>query len=198
MIKKIFLDIDDVLTQCVRDCMIHMGLPDYVRRDYPIDYRSITDAYKSLTGIRYSNTHFWRHFERQFWATLTPTDWCFDLIELCLRYVDKNNLFLLTSPTEYGDCLAGKHDWILRNMPDFLHDQYLIGPTKSACASEGVVLIDDSPHNTKAFTEAGGSGITFPQPWNYCRTNMGEELEYVGACLDYHSDWKLLNTQGNY
>jgi 5'(3')-deoxyribonucleotidase len=188
-IRRIFLDIDDVLCDCTGACMRHMGLFDWVREDHNVlAERDIYKMYQMKTGILFEPHVWWEHFKREFWAGIDPTPWCHDLIDLCCEYVDPEDIALLSVPTKCGDCLAGKHDWIEEFMPKFLHRQYVITPRKVVCAAPGNVLIDDARENTKPFGDAGGWSITFPQPWNQCREQQGAELEYVRGWLDYYQN----------
>ena len=183
-IHRILLDVDDVLCDCTGAAMRHMGLTGWQRDQYGIETRDIYAEYERVTGIKYSPALFWEHFKREFWATIPPTPWCYDLIDLVGRYVSSDNIALLTSPTKCGDCLAGKLDWIEDHLPKWLHRQYLMSPRKRFCASTGCVLIDDASENTIDFRQAGGWAITFPQQWNECRIVIGKELEYVANRLD--------------
>lgn len=179
MIKKILLDMDDVLCNCSDDIMVHMGLSDWLREDYTREDRDIIEMYYEKTDISYSTPVFWEHFKREFWANVTPTPWCFDLIDLCCEFVPKEQIAICTSPTKCGDCMAGKLDWIDKHMPPWLHRQYIMTPRKEFCAAPGVVLIDDAEENTVSFNKAGGWWITLPQPWNMNRSIIGQELQYV-------------------
>ena len=188
MIERILIDVDDVLADCTGAAMRHMGLHDWMREDHTLGHRDIIEQYEIATNIRYTPAQFWEHFKREWWASIPVTPWCYDLIDMCTKYVDADNIALLTTPVKCGDCLAGKMDWIEEFMPKFLHRQYLISPRKNFCAAPGAILIDDLGPNTKSFSDAGGAGITFPQPWNQCKERMGEELQYVGGWLDYHAE----------
>lgn len=184
MIRKILIDLDDVLADCTGAAMRHMGLADWKREYYRRPDRDIIKEYEEHTGILYEIPTFWEHFKREFWAELPLTPWALDLIDLCTKYVHKSEIAICTSPTKCGDCLAGKLDWIETYLPDWMHRQYLMTPRKAFCAAPGHVLIDDAYENTQAFQEAEGRAITFPQPWNHYRNSMGEELKYVKEWLD--------------
>lgn len=179
MIKKILLDMDDVLCSCSDDIMRHMGLSEWIREDYTREDRDIVEMYYEKTDISYSTPVFWEHFKREFWANIRHTPWCFDLINLCCEFVPQDQIAICTSPTKCGDSLAGKLDWISDNMPPWLHRQYIMTPRKEFCATDGAVLIDDAEVNTDAFIEAGGDIILVPQPWNRNRGKLGEELSYI-------------------
>ena len=182
---RILLDLDDVLADCTGDAMRHMGLHDWERDDhagYP--RRDIEGLYQYITGIDFTPAQFWSHFNRKWWANLIPTPWCYDLIELCNEFADRNDIAILTSPTKCGDCLAGKMDWIETHMPPWLHRQYLMSPRKSFCAGPKNVLIDDCTENVDAFRSAGGSAIEFPQHWNSQSEHIDNELTVIRHTLE--------------
>jgi len=183
-IKKILIDLDDVLGHCTLHALHHMGLKHFQTSDYSIKERDIMEMFRLKTGINHSPKEFWQHFSREWWASIPTTLWCYDLIDLSVSYVGNDNVAILTSPTKCGDCLAGKLDWIENVMPPFLHRQYLMSPRKGFCAAEGHVLIDDCEENVIDFYEHGGHGILLPQPWNTARDFVGKELEYVKKELD--------------
>lgn len=184
-ITRILLDMDDVLCDCTDAIMKHMGIHDWIREDYTISNRDVVQMYEIKTGIRFTSPQFWGHFKREFWANIPPTPWCYDLIAMASNYVEYENIGIATCPTD-GDCLAGKMDWIEKYLPDWMHRQYLMTPVKQFCASPEVILVDDASENITMFAEAGGIGITLPQPWNHCKPQMGEELEYVEGWFRYH------------
>ena len=189
-IRKIYLDMDDVLVECTVDAIRHMGLHDFQREDYPDVGRDIYAAYEQLTGLSLTPAQWWEHFKREWWATITPTPWCFDLLDLVCEFVECENVFLLTTPTKCGDCLAGKLDWIHEYLPKWIHRQYNMTPRKRSCAAPGSVLIDDADDNIRAFqtNDPPGWGITFPQPWNSKHYMIGCELDHVRSHLQHWRD----------
>jgi 5'(3')-deoxyribonucleotidase len=192
MMKKILIDMDDVLCDCTGDALLHMGWCDFKREDFPIEERNIYEAYRLKTGISHTPKSFWTHFPREWWANIQTTSWCYDLIDLAVSYVGEDNVALLTSPTKCGDCLAGKLDWIEKFMPTFLHRQYLMSPRKGFCGAGGNILIDDCTENLIDFKKNGGEGILLPQKWNIARHYIGRELEHVENNLDrYQSTWAI-------
>lgn len=188
-IHKIVIDLDDVLAKCTEAAMQHMGLSGWSLSDYPIQERKIELAYKIITGVEYEPAVFWEHFKREFWANIPPTEWCYELIDLCQDYVPRDNIAILTSPTKCGDCLAGKLDWISKYMPDWMQRQYLMSPRKSFCSSPDIALIDDCDYNLAQFRAkngnyGGGYGVAMPIAWNTARTHIGNEMEYIKTQLD--------------
>jgi len=174
MIKKILLDLDDVLVDCTGSVMRRLGDMDDrdlawfdVNLDWPSDHgRDVIKLYEKHTGIYRSVKDFWSMFERDFWANLRPFDHMYALIEICSQVVGSENVAICTSPTKCGECHAGKLDWIEKYMPEHMSRQYLMTPRKQFCASHGTLLIDDFDQNVQDFRDHGGMGIEFPRPWN--------------------------------
>ena len=185
-VTQILLDMDDVLVECSGAIMRHMGLTDYnIWKDYPSDVgRDIITAYQAATGIRYCDEVFWEHFKREFWATLPKTPWCDELIDYALMAVGYGNVYICTSPTKCGDCLAGKLDWIDANMPWAMARDYIMTPRKEACAFPGSVLIDDADCNIEVFNAAGGTGVLLPAPWNKNRHLMNDQIGFIEDLFD--------------
>src|SRR5690606_9811475 len=60
---------------------------------------------------------FWTDMDREFWRHLDPLPHAKELVEICENFFGADNVSIMSRPIEHGDCLAGKYDWILRNMP---------------------------------------------------------------------------------
>lgn len=168
MIRRILLDVDDVLNQFTLYALREVGCVLDTIEDFPGEVGFDIVAAANKLGLTYFSTKadFWQRISRDFWANVPVSPECYWLIELCARFVGRDSVCLLTSPTTQPECLAGKLEWIHRNLPEWLHRQYLIGPVKHFCATGDALLIDDSPHNVNAFRDAGGQAILFPKPWN--------------------------------
>jgi 5'(3')-deoxyribonucleotidase len=177
---------DDVLVDTTGAIMRHMGLSDYESwRDYPDGIgRDIVTAYQVATGIRYEDAVFWEHFKREFWAGMPATPWCNELVNFAEDIVGRDNVYICTSPTKCGDCLAGKLDWIAANLPYWMHRQYIMTPRKEACAITGSILIDDADCNVKVFIEAGGVAVAMPAPWNVNRAFSSQPMNFLEEWFD--------------
>ena len=109
---------------------------------------------------------FWDMISRKIWAECPKSELCDWLITISVDLVGEKNVFIASSPTKDADSLAGKLEWIHKNLPTFLHRQYFITPRKVQLAHPGALLIDDSDSNVAVFRDRGGSAITVPRPWN--------------------------------
>jgi hypothetical protein len=180
-LKRIFLDLDDVLNDCTMSALQHVDCPVE-----PFEFKKFNPEWgfniskaanalhpgastlDTLCGIEYPFTpqNFWDQMDRSFWANL-PKSQEFDLLlELSEKTVNKDSIFILTTPISDPDCAAGKVEWIQRCCPSWLHDQYIICKHKEVCAQPGALLIDDSDKNIEQFKDAGGEIIIMPRPWN--------------------------------
>lgn len=171
MIKRIFLDLDDVLNDFTLSALQFVGCPvgprDFDKFDskWQFDIIAAANALHD-NGRIFTPDELWRSLPRSFWAGVQPSAICDWLIETSASLVGPENVYILTCPTGYPDCIAGKLEWIQRFLPHWLHRQFLIGKPKFLCASPESLLIDDSDANVNAFREAGGDSILVPRPWN--------------------------------
>ena len=175
MIDTIVLDLDDTLNSLTMHLLGQLGanvLPyDYAL--YPSDCQyDIIAAWSELTGRpKPSVPDFWEMVTRGMWAC-APKSEQFWLLNVCGKLVGRENVIIATVPTKSADCVAGKHDWIMRHLPVWCQRQYNITPRKQFLAHTGVLLIDDSAANCAKFlkkkdgTTSGASSIICPRPWN--------------------------------
>lgn len=182
IIKRIFLDVDDVLADFSLAAIRHIGIDlDHVDLDsyyerFGYDIVLSTNYYFPSTEDL-TLEEFWARFDRTFWANLEKTKECDYLILACCKLIGKENVFLLTAPIQDPDCVAGKMEWIRKMLPEFWKDRrYLIAPPKYVCASPNSLLIDDSDANVDAFRKAGGMATLVPRPWNTAHARQNERF----------------------
>lgn len=160
----IYLDIDGVLNQFPLAAIRRIT---GFKLKYPIPGNyDIRQACNKCLKVPLSPEQFWVQFDRKFWATIPPTPECGWLPELCSQVVGRKNVFLLTSPVEDPDSLAGKLEWIYSYLPSWIHRQFLITPHKWLCAKPNALLIDDYDANIDKFKLYGGQTMLVPRPWN--------------------------------
>jgi len=170
MITRIFLDLDDVLNTLVPHVLHSLGCAidptDYAQ--YPKRHGwAISQAANELRGgDYYSPASFWSSVKREVWATAPKSPLCDWLVDTAARLVGRENVYVATSTTDFGDCLAGKLDWIHRNLPSWTWRQYLMTPCKHLLARPDALLIDDLTANLQAWLANGGHTILVPAPWN--------------------------------
>lgn len=112
----------------------------------------------------------------EYWNSLQMFDWALMMHADLQKYAP---VVFLTSPTNFGQCAAGKLDWIQRN---FKTRDFLIGGCKWACASPSSILIDDNQKKIDRFRSAGGHGILFKSS----PTGVEEMFESLEEVLGVH------------
>lgn len=116
-----------------------------------------------------------------FWENLPWTGDGKEILEEVWARFRPNEVMLLTKPMEHDDSFTGKAKWVRREIPE-LHKRMV--PTwieKAEFAFDfNCLLIDDSPDNVEAFTDAGGAAILVPRPWN-----QNDYLLYDGKAVSY-------------
>jgi len=173
MIRRIFLDLDDVCNT-LAPFVLHsvgcdIGPSDYAR--YPrVHGFNISDAANAmLGGSRYTPATFWASMPRSVWVNVPESPFFPWLLERCAEVVGRENVCIATSPTKCPESLAGKLMWIHDHFPEWMHRQYAITPRKHLFARPDSLLIDDYRENTKRFEGHGGHAILVPRPWNVNR-----------------------------
>jgi hypothetical protein len=163
-IKRIFLDLDDVLNDFTLSTLRSFGQMDSYDPAWGWDIVAACNAAHPLRKM--SPEVFWGSLDRKFWASRPKSGMCDWLIEESVRIVGADNVFVLTAPTRHPDCVAGKMEWVHENLPDFLHRQCLYGSHKYVCAQPASLLIDDCDANVDDFILYGGQACLVPRPWN--------------------------------
>lgn len=174
MKKQIFVDLDGVLVDFVVGAEAFYGK----KHNHPEDWGF---HYEEDWGM--SPEEFWTGLDVNFWTNLP---WTTDA-ELILALVEPYDPVILTAPPLSGGGLVGKVAWIRKNLPAYFKDKrYLIGSGKQYAAHPAALLIDDKEENAEQFTEAGGTGILWPQPWNSNRHLIDTRIEWLQQQLLYH------------
>lgn len=170
MIRRIFLDLDDVCNT-LAPFVLHsvggsIGPSDYAR--YPREHGfNISDAANAMLGEpRYTPATLWASIPRSLWVKVPESDFFPWLLDTCAQAVGRENVCIATSPTTDPDCLAGKLEWIHDHFPKWMHRQYAITPRKHLLARPDSLLIDDYSENIERFEAHGGYAVTVPRPWN--------------------------------
>ncbi len=173
---KLFIDMDGVFVDFIGGALKWFCSDKTIEKDWPKGVWGDDKVFQHMFGV--GMKEFWESLNERFWYNLDYTEDGKDF----LKYVKQFEPCVLTSPAWTG--ATGKQHWLKKNEPDIFHDRrYLIGPAKSWCASSMAVLIDDSEANCKAFTEAGGTAILFPRPWNLFHS-VKDPLAFVIRTLE--------------
>lgn len=169
MIKRIFLDLDDVCNTLAMYILhthgINISPADYA--EYPIECGyDIVAAANLLGSQQYTIPDFWASVTQKQWASVPESEIFPWILDGCENLVGRANIYIATSPMMAPESLAGKLEWIHAHFPLWTHRQYVITPHKYLLARQDALLIDDNSDNIRAFVRNGGVGLLVPRPWN--------------------------------
>jgi len=199
--KRIILDIDDTLNNLSLDLLRFDGLNfasyDDIP-DWPWGY-DIISAIAELKGEEPMGlVEYWQRLPRSLWATTTLAPDFDAILSFCDDKVGLGNVLIASSPTKCPECLAGKYEWMMSEMPRELHRQWSITPRKWEYGRDKhAVLIDDVWGNCQKFHTgdpednyaARGRSLLVPRPWNHLRgTNI---MEALNTQWDYHGQYPV-------
>jgi 5'(3')-deoxyribonucleotidase len=173
----IYLDLDGVCTDYVSAAIRSLGRqPDevmaYWQNTMPGEYRI-----PLVLGVERST--YWETITalgESFWSGLEAYNWFDDLYSALSNIAP---VIFLTAATRAPESLSGKVKWLQARFGERFRD-YIITAHKQQLAGSGAVLIDDYNYNIDRFSQAGGSGVLFPQIWNRNHT-FNEKLNYTLA-----------------
>lgn len=176
MIRKVFLDLDGVCNKFSSYALRYVGAVNGMLeyKDYPKecctwDIVHTANFLKSPTLPEYTSTKFWNSLDMSFWATIPVEPYLDSLLGYLVDRVGRDNICIASSATLSPESLAGKLYWVHKNMPKWMHRQYMFGRDKFLLASPDALLIDDRQENSKKFYACGGKSILVPRPWNVLR-----------------------------
>lgn len=162
-VKKLFLDMDGLLTDFQREML---------RRHQPhkLQYHEVNWNFWGQMGK--TKDEFWSVADYDFWAKLP---WCPEgeaLLKNIERIVGRKNVTLLSSPGVGS--MDGKEFWINQHIPEY-NSQFMFGREKWRAAHQGALLVDDSDQNCIEFKNAGGDFVLVPRPWNLYKDRMNKD-----------------------
>ncbi len=172
-VKRIFMDLDDVLNRFTMPALVHVGCPvsKYNYDKYPIECGyNIIEAANSFLWCGgehfYNRDEFWSLFGEKFWANLPVSSEMIHFMGWAETAVGTGNVYILTSATGAEGCLEGKRKWIIEHLGFPWVGRLITCADKFVCANDSSLLIDDSYDNVDMFIKHGGRGILVPRPWN--------------------------------
>ncbi len=172
IVRRIFLDLDDVLNKFTMPALAHIRCPVNPDSFYDFPVKCGFDIIKAAnTFFQEDPKHFffrdefWSLFGESFWANLPVSNEADDFVNLAIAAVGSKNVYVLTAATGIAGCLEGKRKWVMKNLGSSWLPKLITCTDKFVCAHDSL-LIDDSQANVEAFATAGGSAITVPRPWN--------------------------------
>lgn len=186
MIERIVLDLDDTLNSCSMYILQFLGCDvgpfDYHKFPTEVGY-NLVDAWAKLNNREpVPGPVFWEWISRKAWEQM-PMSHEFWLLDAAAEMVGAENVIVGTSPTKSADCLFGKYQWIINNLPKQFHRQYAVTPRKHWMAQPGVLLIDDCDENVRKWRKYGGKAIIVPRPWNSLHYLSGNTGVFLRSAL---------------
>ncbi len=188
MIRRIILDVDDVLNSLTLHILRHYGCDigpfEYDQFPAEVGYDIISAC--ELLGGRvpyvkgdqdvgeseyvYDIPSFWQGVTAaDLWRTVPKSPQCDFLINRASELVGRDEVYLATTPTKDPESYGHKVHWILDNLPEWIHRQHAITPRKWITGKPGVLLFDDHLENCHNFVndlDGGGEALLVPRPWN--------------------------------
>lgn len=178
--SEIYLDMDGVCVDFIRDAMIAQGYDPaiYLARwheDYPGSL--FPEPLMEKTAFEFfTHEHLQTH---EFWSGLAAYDW-FD--QLFAELERLGHVIFLTAPTGSPGCVSGKHEWLIEKFGSDFHD-FIFTRHKERLAHPNAYLIDDMPFNIKSFDLRHGTGVLFPQIWNDL-SDIDHRVDHVIQALE--------------
>ena len=161
--KKIFLDLDGVISDFMGSAMPHFG----VNAELDAEVREAMKIKESdLIEKEIGTGRFWKTIDKlgeEWWAEMPLLPWGKDLFELSVSLVGKKNVFFLTSPSNKHFSSSGKILFLQKHFRGTR--QFILTPHKYLLATPDTLLVDDTPKKLNKFTEAGGQGLLWPQQY---------------------------------
>jgi hypothetical protein len=183
-----YVDLDDVLNNFTSDLGQRFGLGtgggDLSWFPPLVGYDMLGALHHFGASVGKTHAEFWATLPAYCWSGVTKSDICDKLIKRLLADYGPQNITICTAvaPGQTPSSVAGKVEWIEKNLPKELHSRYIIIATgeKWRLADCDSVLIDDNPNNCAMFEDHCGKAILVNRPWNrLCKrryTRVGKQL----------------------
>lgn len=182
MIKRIFLDMDGVLTDFVGAALKLHGIDMKWRTDWPPGVRDIVKAInldrKRRDEPEMTQDDFWGRINdtgADWWESIPAYEGAVDLYQALVKDAP---VTILTSPSLDAGGASGKVRWLQNRFGTGFRD-YVLTHMKQHCAGPGKVLIDDFEKQCNAFCDDGGMAVLYPRPWNANRAHARECRTYT-------------------
>jgi 5'(3')-deoxyribonucleotidase len=159
MEEMAFLDMDGVLADFNKAAHVAHGKPRQTSRSFqqPWDLHLLWGQ---------TEEEFWAPTNSfEFWYNIEKTPEADEIVELAMKTWGVGNIAILTSPSDFGECIHAKREWIKRYYPQF-EKRMIYAYSKKFLASPWRVLLDDRERNVDDFNAAGGFAIMVPRLWN--------------------------------
>lgn len=184
MIKKVFLDMDEVLTNFFKGVCIAFG------REYILEEITRYDPWEDWEGPRVRISDINEICNQEFWEDLEWMPNGKEILRIVEEAYGKENIFIITQPMPHKGSWTGKKTWINRMAPEYRKRLMITEIPKAVFASSDILLIDDKNENVDEFIKAGGNAILIPHPWNRLRRH--QVIPHLINHLDFYKSEQYL------
>lgn len=168
--KIIYLDLDGVFVDLIQGiCNIHE-----LEYDDSLTIPKYSDWYKSFhKDGKYLTSEEFRKILRSYdiWEHSPGYSWNYDLFKFVKDFAmyHEADLAICSTPPKMAlyDAHIGKLNWLAKQFG--FPQSVLLVENKGVLGHPRAILLDDKDENIAEFTDNGGHGILFPQPWNAFR-----------------------------
>jgi 5'(3')-deoxyribonucleotidase len=183
MTKLCLLDMDCVLVDFIRASLDLHGFRRPVEEYWQSQMGGGYDYWTSILKI--SKEDFFAPMNEDWWANLPWTPEGKKILWVVERLFGRDNVVIVTHPTDAPGCLEGKRRWLKRCLPErygmphghiFCADKWLL-------ATPNRVLVDDHDLTVDEFARCGGKVCLVPRPHNRLWAARYEVIKYVASTL---------------
>lgn len=176
MIKTVFLDMDEVLTDFNKGVCDQFNIP-YQYENFSRNYKwfpEIGQTFESVSAI----------CTTEFWANLEWVHNGHDIFRLVTSTFKPEQIYLLTTPMPNPGSYTGKALWVQSHLPEFSKRLIVTSAPKSLFAQPDTLLIDDKDENVGGFKTAGGQALLVPRLWNKNHQWAHQTIDVVKQYLE--------------
>jgi len=178
----VYLDMDGVCTDFVSaGTLAHDRIPAEILAEWERDFKA---EFRPYVVMGLDKAEYWRTIDDQgeaFWTGLDEYPWFWQLYE-SLREIAP--VIFLSAASRAPTSLSGKLKWLQARFGEGFRE-YIFTAYKQQVAGHLALLVDDNDRNAQRFTDAGGTSVLFPQPWN-SGPRVENKLDYALARV---RDW---------
>ena len=175
-VTQVFVDMDGVICDYQSSIADLFNCHDVYDNPANLGIFSLATILQRDYGI--SKAEFYKARGPDFYSKLNWTPEGPEILNLLEKKFGKKNCFILSAPG-FNPCdYAGKAQWIIDNIPDYMYQKrFLLSSNKSLLANANRLLVDDKDTNVSEFIQAGGAGFLVARLWNAKFGLAGETLE---------------------
>lgn len=129
---------------------------------------------------------FWEPIQKDslaFWEGIPLTPEAKQIVEFMEEKFGRDNIAILTAPSDDPGAVPGKRISMRRHFPQF-EKKMIFGSAKQFLSAPYRFLVDDRDKNCDEFEAAGGHSIQVPRPWNRMHKYREHVLPAIQAQYD--------------